>query len=81
MILPLIGTDPLEFELNLNIGYMKNGKLTHKIFPYRPKVYKSFLPGMTYEFEFTLTDQEPTDLSLAILEYTTVKFSTDEVGK
>ena len=56
----------------------------HKIFPYRPKVYKSFLPGMTYEFEFTLTffgDQEPTDLSLAILEYTTVKFSTDEVGK
>ncbi len=39
---------------------------------------------MTYEFEFTLTffgDQEPTDLSLAILEYTTVKFSTDEVGK
>ena len=84
VILPLKGADPLVFELNLNIGYMKNGKLTHKIFPYRPKVYKSFLPGMTYEFEFTLTffgDQEPTDLSLAILEYTTVKFSTDEVGK
>lgn len=84
VILPLTGTDPLEFKLNLNIGYMKGGQLTHKIFTYIPKVYKSFLPGMTYEFEFTLTffgDQEPTDLSLAILEYTTVKFSTDEVGK
>ena len=33
VILPLIGTDPLEFELNLNIGYMKNGKLTHKYSP------------------------------------------------
>ena len=39
---------------------------------------------MTYEFEFTLTffgDTKPTDLSLAILEYTTVRFSSDDVGK
>lgn len=84
VVLPLTGNDPLEFELNLNIGFVKNNESITKLFTYKPKVYKSFLPGMTYEFEFTLTffgDQELTDLSLAILEYTTVKFSTDDVGK
>lgn len=80
VILPLTGSEPLEFQLNLNIGEESNAPL----FTYTPKVYKSFLPGMTYEFEFTLTffgDTKPTDLSLAILEYTTVKFSSDDVGK
>lgn len=83
VVLPLVGTDPLEFELNLNIGYIKGGKLVTKLFTYKPKVYKSFLPGMTYQFEFTLTffgDAEITNLELAILEYTTVTSSTDNVG-
>lgn len=84
VVLPLTGNEPLEFELNLNIGFTKDANPITKLFTYTPKVYKSFLPGMTYQFDFTLTffgDQEPTDLSLAILEYTTVKFSTDDVGK
>lgn len=83
VVLPLVGTDPLEFELNLNIGYTKGGTLVTKLFTYKPKVYKSFLPGMTYRFEFTLTffgDAEITNLELAILEYTTVTSSTDNVG-
>lgn len=83
VVLPLVGTDPLEFELNLNIGYTKGGTLVTKLFTYKPKVYKSFLPGMTYRFDFTLTffgDAEITDLELAILEYTTVISSTDNVG-
>lgn len=83
VVLPLVGTDPLEFELNLNIGYTKGGTLVTKLFTYKPKVYKSFLPGMTYQFEFTLTffgDAEITNLELAILEYTTVTSSTDNVG-
>lgn len=88
VVLPLKGIEPLEFELNLSIKFNKtvegvSSEVT-KLFTYKPKVYKSFLPGMTYEFEFTLTffgDQEPVDLSLAILEYTTVKFSSDDVGK
>lgn len=88
VVLPSKGTEPLEFELNLSIRFNKTVEGTAseviKLFTYKPKVYKSFLPGMTYEFEFTLTffgDQEPADLSLAILEYTTVKFSSDDVGK
>ena len=83
VVLPLVGTDPLEFELNLNIGYTKGGTLVTKLFTYKPKVYKSFLPGMTYRFEFTLTffgDAEITNLELAILEYTTVTSSTDNGG-
>lgn len=84
VVLPLKGIEPLEFELNLSITFGKASEDVTKLFTYKPKVYKSFLPGMTYEFDFTLTffgDQEPVDLSLAILEYTTVKFSSDDVGK
>lgn len=85
VVLPLKGIAPLEFDLDLEIQFLKSGTgSVTKSFHYYPSVYKSFLPGMTYEFEFTLTffgDLEPTDLSLAILEYTTVKFSTDDVGQ
>lgn len=85
VVLPLKGIAPLEFDLDLDIQFLKTGTgSVTKSFHYYPSVYKSFLPGMTYEFEFTLTffgDLEPTDLSLAILEYTTVKFSTDNVGQ
>lgn len=84
VVLPLTGNNPLEFEINLNIGFNPDNNYVVKSFTYNTKVYKSFLPGMTYRFDFTLTffgDQKPTDLSLAILEYTTVKISTDDVGK
>lgn len=84
VVLPLTGNDPLEFEINLDIGFNPDNNYVVKSFTYNTKVYKSFLPGMTYRFDFTLTffgDQKPTDLSLAILEYTTVKISTDDVGK
>lgn len=83
VVLPLQGRE-LEFELSLNIKFNNGTDDIFKTFTYKPSVYKSFLPGMTYEFEFTLTffgDKELSDLTMAILEYTTIKMASDDVGK
>lgn len=83
VVLPLQGRE-LEFELSLNIKFYNGTETLFKTFTYKPSVYKSFLPGMTYEFEFTLTffgDKELSDLTMAILEYTTIKMASDDVGK
>lgn len=86
VVLPINGSTALKFNLSLEITYKKtqlDNEIT-EIFPYEASVRKIFLPGMTYVFEFTLTffgTISPTDLTLGILEYTTVSDNTDEVGK
>lgn len=89
VVLPIDGTTALKFNVNLQIQYDKNNtgdasKYVTENFNYEASVRKIFLPGMTYVFEFTLTffgTINPTDLTLGILEYTTVSDNTDEVGK
>lgn len=89
VVLPINGTTALKFNVNLQIKYDKNStgdplEYVTEDFNYEASVRKIFLPGMTYVFEFTLTffgTINPTDLTLGILEYTTVSDNTDEVGK
>lgn len=87
VVLPINGTTPLKFNISLNITYNKNGGPDGSVtepFNYEASVRKIFLPGMTYVFDFTLTffgALDPADLTLGILEYTTVSDNTDNVGE
>lgn len=84
VVLPINGKTALKFNVSLDIEYKKSSQVVTETFNYEASVRKIFLPGMTYVFEFTLTffgTINPTDLTLGILEYTTVSDNTDEVGK
>lgn len=82
VLLPVDGTVPLEFRVNLTVTYSSGTKTSTKTYP--ASVQKVLLPGMTYEFTFTLTfygELLPTDLTLAVKEYNTVTLESDGLGK
>lgn len=82
VLLPVDGTVPIEFGVNLTVTYSSGTKTSTKTYP--ASVQKVLLPGMTYEFTFTLTfygELLPTDLTLAIREYNTVTLESDGLGK
>lgn len=82
VLLPVDGTVPLEFGVNLTVTYSSGTKTSTKTYP--ASVQKVLLPGMTYEFTFTLTfygELLPTDLTLAVREYNTITLESDGLGK
>lgn len=81
VLLPVDGSKMLDFEVNLIITYGKEG-LTYTD-PFKASIQKVLLPGMTYEFEFSLTFYgilTPTDLTLAVKEYDTIKLDNKDDG-
>ena len=68
-----------------DIYYDKNGNggSVPGHFVFNATARKTFLPGMSYSFEFTLKffgDFKETELTLGILEFTEIKNVTDPVG-
>lgn len=84
VLLPVDGTQKLTFDVNLTVSY-KEGSLTKTMTDtYKASIEKSLLPGMTYQFDFSLTFYGaiiPTDLTLAIREWTTTDLRGEEMGK
>ena len=69
----------------LKVKYDKKGNGTEEWgdFTFHATARKTFLPGMSYSFEFTLKffgDFKETELTLGILEFTEIKNVTDPVG-
>ena len=67
------------------VNYDKNGNggSVPGHFVFNATARKTFLPGMSYSFEFTLKffgDFKETELTLGILEFTEIKNVTDPVG-
>ena len=82
VLLAVDGSKKLDFIVDLTITY-ESGTLTYTD-PFKASVQKVLLPGMTYEFQFSLTFYgilKPTDLTLAVKEYNTVELSSDGLGK
>ncbi|MEL5893637.1 hypothetical protein AAE250_09045 [Bacteroides sp. GD17] len=84
ILLPVDGTQKLTFDVNLTVGY-KNGTEDETMTDtYKASIEKSLLPGMTYQFDFSLTFYGaiiPTDLTLAIKEWTTTDLKGEGLGK
>ena len=71
----------LDFEVNLTVGYNEGEDSYTGSFP--ASIQKVLLPGMTYQFDFSLTFYgvlKPSDLTLAVKEYDTVDLSSDGLG-
>lgn len=84
IVLPLSGSE-LQFVIDLTVDYDKNGNggSVPGHFVFNATARKTFLPGMSYSFEFTLKffgDFKETELTLGILEFTEIKNVTDPVG-
>ena len=74
-----------RFVIDLTVDYDKNGNggSVPGHFVFNATARKTFLPGMSYSFEFTLKffgDFKETELTLGILEFTEIKNVTDPVG-
>lgn len=84
VLLPVDGTQKLTFEVNLTVSY-REGSITKTMTDtYNASIEKSLLPGMTYQFDFSLTFYGaiiPTDLTLAIREWTTTDLKGETLGK
>lgn len=81
VLLPVDGSQMLNFEVNLTVDYDNDSQ--HYTGSYPASIQKVLLPGMTYQFDFTLTFYgvlSPSDLTLAIREYNTVDLSSDGLG-
>lgn len=79
VLLPVDGSQMLSFEVNLTVGY--NGTSLTSSYP--ATIQKVMLPGMTYQFDFTLTFYgalTPVDLTLAVKAYNTVTLVSDGLG-
>lgn len=84
IVLPLSGSE-LKFTINLKIQYDKQGigGAEWGDFTFYATARKTFLPSMSYKFEFTLKffgDFKETELTLGILEFTEIKNTTGPVG-
>lgn len=84
IVLPLSGSE-LRFTIKLKIQYDKqgNGGSEWGDFTFYATTRKTFLPSMSYSFEFTLKffgDFKETELTLGILEFTEIKNTTGPVG-
>ena len=86
VLLPVDGSQPLEFIITLKVFYTEEGVagIQEGIFTYTATTSKTLLKGMQYKFEFTLTFfgiLNPGDITISLLDYTKVDQSTDEVGE
>lgn len=83
VVLPVDGTTPLSFDVNLTITYT-DGVSKSTTSSYKASIHKALLAGMSYQFDFTLTfygEIIPTDLTLALKEWTTITLNADDMGK
>lgn len=84
VLLPVGGTQKMKFDVNLTVKY-KDGSLTKtSTDSYFATIEKALLPGMTYQFDFSLTFYGaivPSDLTLAIREWTTTNLTGEDLGK
>lgn len=81
VVLPVDGSQMLDFEVNLTVRYNEGADSYTGSFP--ASIQKVLLPGMTYQFDFSLTFYgvlKPSDLTLAVKEYDTVDLSSDGLG-
>lgn len=81
VLLPVDGSAELTFDVNLTVLYDGGKKSLTKVYP--ASIQKVLAPGMTYEFEFTLTFYGvivATDLTLAVREYNTITLDNKDDG-
>lgn len=84
VLLPVDGTQKLTFDVNLTVTYIEDNKEKTMTDTYKASIEKSLLPGMTYQFDFSLTFYGaiiPTDLTLAIREWTTTDLRGEGLGE
>ena len=85
VLLPVDGTATIDFAIELEVGYSDNGEAKVWKDTYPASIQKVLLPGMTYQFDFTLTFYgilNPGDLTLAVRDYeSTVTVNSDGLGK
>lgn len=84
VLLPVDGTQKLTFDVNLTVSYVENNTEKTMTDTYKASIEKSLLPGMTYQFDFSLTFYGaiiPTDLTLAIREWTTTDLRGEGLGE
>lgn len=84
VLLPVDGSQKLTFDVNLTVSYVENNMEKTMTDTYKASIEKSLLPGMTYQFDFSLTFYGaiiPTDLTLAIREWTTTNLKGEGLGE
>lgn len=86
VVLPVSGSEPLEFNITLDVTYVEGGiaNLQTKTFTYVAKTSKALLKGMKYRFVFSLTFfgvLNPGEITITLLDYTNIEQSTDNVGE
>lgn len=84
VLLPVDGTQKLTFDVNLTVYYREGSETKTMTDTYYASIEKSLLPGMTYQFDFSLTFYGaiiPTDLTLAIREWTTTDLKGEGLGE
>lgn len=86
VVLPVSGSEPLEFNITLDVTYAESGvaDLQTKTFTYVAKTSKALLKGMKYRFVFSLTFfgvLNPGEITITLLDYTNIEQSTDNVGE
>lgn len=84
VLLPVDATQKMKFEVNLTVSYKVGSDTKTSTNSYYATVEKALLPGMTYQFDFSLTfygSIVPADLTLGIREWTTYKITAEDLGK
>lgn len=77
-VVPATGLAELVFEVKLKVNNLPD------VFTYDVALEKMLLPGMMYNFEFSLKFYgalTPEDLTIAVKEYDEIKVGTDDLGK
>ena len=84
VLLPVYGTQKMKFDVNLTVKYKDGDATKNSTDSYYATIEKALLPGMTYQFDFSLTFYGaivPSDLTLAIREWTTSNLTGEDLGK
>ena len=84
VLLPVAGTQKMKFDVNLTVNYKDGNQTKTSVDSYFATIEKALLPGMTYQFDFSLTFYGailPSDLTLAIREWTTSSLTGEDLGK
>lgn len=84
VLLPVYGTQKMKFDVNLTVKYKDGDATKTSTDSYYATIEKALLPGMTYQFDFSLTFYGaivPSDLTLAIREWTTSNLTGEDLGK
>ena len=84
VLLTVGGTQKMKFDVNLKVQYKSGSETKTYTDSYFATIEKALLPGMTYQFDFSLTFYGaivPSDLTLAIREWTTTNLTGEDLGK